>query len=186
MSLRIIAGRFGGRTIATSDSFKTHPMGDRIRSSLFNILGDLDGLTVLDAFAGSGSLGLESLSRGAAHVTFIERDRLAQDVIMKNIEMLGVADDVRLIKGSIAQWDTVAAAAEAEDTPTFDLIFADPPYGDLQPSTIARLAMYLQSDGQFVLSWPGKQDLPEIPSLSRTDTRSYGDAQLGFYMRTHL
>ena len=67
MSLRIIAGQFGGRTIATSDSHKTHPMGDRIRSSLFNILGDLRrGMTVLDAFAGSGSLGFEALSRGGS------------------------------------------------------------------------------------------------------------------------
>jgi 16S rRNA (guanine966-N2)-methyltransferase len=91
-------------------------MGDRIRSSLFNILGDLSGMTVLDAFAGSGSLGFEALSRGAAGVTFIERDRAAQAVIEKNIDTLGVESRAKLIRGSVAAWDETAGAGSRRTT----------------------------------------------------------------------
>src|SRR5687768_2848338 len=71
--IRLIAGEFGGRYLDSPDTGRTHPMGERIRSALFNILGDIEGTLVLDAFAGTGSLGLEALSRGAAKVTFVEK-----------------------------------------------------------------------------------------------------------------
>ncbi|MGB3023250.1 MAG: 16S rRNA (guanine(966)-N(2))-methyltransferase RsmD [Candidatus Saccharimonadales bacterium] len=185
MSLRIIAGQFGGRTIATSDSYKTHPMGDRIRSSLFNILGDISGLTVLDAFAGSGSLGFEALSRGAADVTFIERDRAAQRVIAKNIETLGVATQAKLIRGSVAAWDEtttiVSVDNRSNDYERFDLIFADPPYNDLQLSTVFRLKNHLQPKGLMILSYPGRESVPTVNGVVVVDNRSYGDAALAFY-----
>ena len=185
MSLRIIAGQFGGRTIVTSDSYKTHPMGDRIRSSLFNILGDMSGLTVLDAFAGSGSLGFEALSRGAAHVTFIERDRAAQRVIAKNIETLGVATQAKLIRGSVAAWDETTAIVSVDnssnDYERFDLIFADPPYNDLQLSTVFRLKNHLQPKGLMILSYPGRESVPTVNGVVVVDNRSYGDAALAFY-----
>ena len=87
MNIRLIAGTLGGRVIEGSGTTRTHPMGERIRSSLFNIIGDeIIGATVLDAFAGSGSLGLEAISRGAKSATFIERDRIAQKIIENNIK----------------------------------------------------------------------------------------------------
>ena len=175
MSLRIISGRFGGRTIATSDSFKTHPMGDRIRSSLFNILGNLSGMTVLDAFAGSGSLGFESLSRGAAHATFVERDRTAQRVIEKNIETLNAHDEAKLFRGSVAQW------SESHESERYDLIFADPPYNDLQLSTVFRLKNHLNPKGLMILSYPGRESVPTVNGVVVVDNRSYGDAALAFY-----
>ena len=94
MSLRIISGEFGGRIIATSSSYKTHPMGDRIRGALFNMLGDISDLRVLDAFAGNGSLGLEALSRGAKEAVFVERDHMAQKILQENIPSAIVNDTV--------------------------------------------------------------------------------------------
>ncbi len=175
MSLRIIAGQFGGRAIATSDSFKTHPMGDRIRSSLFNILGDISGLEVLDAFAGSGSLGLEALSRGAASAVFVERDRHAQRVIEQNICDLGVKNTTKLIRASVAQW------SETQPDSRFDLIFADPPYNDLQLSTVFRLKNHLKPKGLMILSYPGRESVPTVNGVVVVDNRSYGDAALAFY-----
>lgn len=175
MSLRIIAGKLGGRTIATSDSFKTHPMGERVRASLFNILGDLSELEVLDAFAGSGSLGFEAMSRGARSVVFIERDRRAQQVITQNIDELGVSRLAKLIKASVSQWQKTSVDM------SFDLIFADPPYNDLQLSTVFSLKNHLKPNGLMVLSYPGRESAPTVNGVVVVDNRSYGDAALAFY-----
>ena len=175
MSLRIISGKYGGRTIATSDSFKTHPMGDRIRGSLFSILGDLTGKRVLDAFAGSGSLGLECVSRGATEAVFIERDRQAQKVIQENIVTLGANDSAKLIRASVSAW------SETRPNELFDLILVDPPYNDLQLSTVFRLKNHMQPNGLMVLSYPGRESTPTVNGVVVVDKRSYGDAALAFY-----
>lgn len=188
MSLRVIAGDHKGRILATSDSFKTHPMGDRIRSSLFNILGSLEGQIVLDAFAGSGSLGLEALSRGAAYVTFVERDRAAQRVIEQNIRTLNVKDTSHLIKSSVSAWLHSSKAPQADHSGSshvqearYDLIFADPPYNDLQLSTVFALKSLLKPNGLMVLSYPGRESTPTVNGVVVVDKRSYGDAALAFY-----
>lgn len=175
MKLRLIAGEFGGRTIAAPDSDKTHPMGQRIRGSLFNILGDIEGLTVLDAFAGSGALGLEALSRGAAHATFIESDKVAQRIIVENITTLGVEERSKLVRASVAAWN------ETSDEQQFDLIFVDPPYHNMQLSTVARLPKYLKSNGLMVVSYPGRESASTVNGVVVVDNRSYGDAALAFY-----
>jgi 16S rRNA (guanine966-N2)-methyltransferase len=175
MKIRLIAGAYGGRFLDAPDTSRTHPMGERIRNSLFNILGDLSGTTVLDAFAGTGSLGFEALSRGAVSVAFIERDRIAQKVIMKNAETLGVQRQISLIKTSVANW------IETSEGETFDLIFADPPYHDLQLSTVSRLAKYLKPKGLMILSLPGRESAPTVNGVVVVDNRSYGDAALAFY-----
>ena len=175
MKLRLIAGAFGGRTIAGSDSDATHPMGERIRGSLFNILGDISGKTVLDAFAGSGALGLEALSRGAEHATFVERDKVAQRIIDENITTLGVSGRAKLIRASVSAWDETAGEG------AFDLIFADPPYHDMQLSTVARLVKYLQPNGLMVISYPGRESASTVNGVVVVDKRSYGDAALAFY-----
>ena len=178
MSLRITGGQFGSRIIATPDSKKTHPMGDRIRSSLFNILGDLSNSRVLDAFAGSGSMGLEALSRGAAHATFIEKDRVASKIIAENAKLLGVSSKVTIINASIAGWDDTTSEAKQK---RFDYIFIDPPYHDLQLSTVDRLAKHVLPNGLMVLSYPGRESVPTVNRVVVVDKRSYGDAALAFY-----
>ena len=176
MKLRIIGGSRGGRFLDSPDTTRTHPMGERIRGSLFNIIGDVEGLSVLDAFAGSGSIGLEMLSRGAKNATFIEKDRIAQKVIEKNIADLDFKNESKLIRGSVASWD------ETNDkSAQFDIIVADPPYHDLQLSTVSRLQKYLSPKGLMILSYPGRELAPTVNGVVVVDIRLYGDAALAFY-----
>ena len=175
MKTRLISGEFGGRFIDSPHTDRTHPMGERMRGALFNILGDVDGLRVLDAFAGTGALGLEALSRGASEAVFIERDRVAQKVLQENIDVLGVGDRSKLIKSSVSAWTDTA------ELQGFDLIFADPPYHDLQLSTVKKLVKYMQANSLMILSHPGRESAPTVNGVVVVDNRSYGDAALAFY-----
>lgn len=177
MNIRLIAGTFGGRIIEGSSTNRTHPMGERIRGSLFNIIGnEIENAIVLDAFAGSGSLGLEALSRGAKHATFIERDRVAQNVITNNIKTLGLTEVTKLVKAPVASWQKTAEEQ-------FDIIFADPPYHDLQLSTVMKLTKLLKPNGLMVLSYTGRGEVPTELGVVVVDNRSYGDAVLAFYRK---
>lgn len=179
MNVRLIAGKFGGRTIAAPPGNKTHPMGERIRNALFNSLGDrIDQAVVLDAFAGSGAVGLEAISRGARDVTFIEKDRVAARVLQENIDKLAAGDQSRLIRTSVSNWlDTTT------DAKRFDLIFADPPYHDLQLSTVKRLFGLLKPGALMVLSHTGRGEVPVQDGIVVVDNRSYGNAYLTFFRR---
>ncbi len=180
MNIRIISGKFGGRTIEGSGTNRTHPMGERIRSSLFNIIGDeIIDADVLDAFAGSGSLGLESLSRGARNAVFVEKDRVAQSVISKNITTLKAEQWSKLVKAPVASW-----ASRTDQK--FDIIFADPPYHDLQLSTVMSLSSLLRPNGLMVLSYLGRGEVPTGLGVVVVDNRSYGDAALAFYRRLEV
>lgn len=180
-NLRIIAGVYGGRPIdaPSYDNTRTKPMSERVRNALFNSLGDeVLGANVLDAFAGTGSLGLEALSRGARHATFVERDRLAQKIISNNLNTLGAVNNTTLVRTSIKQW-------LAQNPPqNFDLILADPPYHDTQLSTVGQLAGLLKVNGLMVLSHPGRGEVPNlINGIVVVDNRSYGNAYLTFFRR---
>lgn len=177
MRLRLIAGHYGGRPLRSSDSQRTHPMSERARGALFNCLGDLTGQIVLDAFAGTGVVGLEAVSRGAARVVCVERDRVAQKVIQENITTIGVSEVCQLVQASVAAWDGTSDE-------TFDLIIADPPYHDLQLPTIARLVRHLNPKGLMILSYPGRESAPTVNGVVVVDNRSYGDAALAFYHLT--
>lgn len=121
--MRIIAGQFRGRPLQAPPGLGTRPTADRVREALFSMLasrlGSFEDLRVADLYAGSGALGLEALSRGAAHATFVEPDATAQDAIKANAAKLGVEDRIRVLGGS--------ALALPRSEP-FDLIVADPPY----------------------------------------------------------
>ena len=176
MNIRIISGSFGGRYISAPDGTRTHPMGERIRNALFNIIGsEIVDAHVLDAFAGTGSIGLEAISRGASHATFIENDRIAQKVIDANITTLDVKDRTKLVKSSVASWQSTY------DGPLFDIIFADPPYQDVQFSTVTSLMGLLKPGALMVLSHPGRSECPTRPGVVVVDNRSYGDATLTLF-----
>lgn len=175
--MRVIAGSLGGRTFASPHSQHTHPMSDKIRGALFNALGELDGLTVLDAFAGTGALSFEAVSRGATSVIAIENDRIAQRTITENIQTLGVSSQVKLINTTAQIWQQANSDAQ------FDVVLLDPPYDNLQLSTIQGLVERTAADGIAVLSWPGGEPLPDFASFSCIAHKTYGDAQLGFYRR---
>ena len=177
MNIRLISGTYGGRVIEGSGTKRTHPMGERIRGSLFNIIGsEIKNAVVLDAFAGSGSLGLEAISRGAKQATFIERDRVAQNVISNNIKTLGVENATKLVKAPVGTWQNTTKEQ-------FDIIFADPPYQDLQLSTAMSLTKLLKPNGLMVLSYTGRGEVPTELGVVVVDNRSYGDAVLAFYRK---
>ncbi len=178
MHMRIIAGSLGGRKIETPDGKKTHPMSERIRNALFNSIGDeIGGARVLDAFAGSGALGIEAISRGASHATFIERDRIAQKVIDENITTLGISEQTKIIRASVAAW------ISTYDGELFDIILVDPPYHDPQFSTAIQLNGLLKPGALMVLSRPGRSESPTGARIVVVDNRSYGDAALTYFRK---
>lgn len=173
--MRIIAGDLGGRQFEAPKSFKTHPMSDRARGALFNMLGDIAGLTFFDPFAGSGALCFEAISRGAQTALAIEQDRVAQQVIATNIKGLRLEAKVKLVKAGAGPWLTNNPGVQ------FDLTVCDPPYNDPQPSLIKRLTETVKPGGLFVLSWPADQDLPKLESLELLDRRQYANLTLAFF-----
>jgi len=158
-------------------------MGDRVRSALFanltsrNVLQDAN---VLDAFAGTGALGLESLSRGAKFATFIERDPTAAKTIAENITTLKLQNRAKIIKTDVANWTKFAKEAN------YDIIFADPPYDNLQFSTVCKLAKYLRPNGLMILSYMSGETAPNPNGVVVVDKRSYGEASLVIYEKIRL
>ena len=178
MSFRVIAGDLGGRNLDSPDGKRTHPMSERVRNALFNIIGDeIKGARILDAFAGTGAIGIEAMSRGAEHATFVEKDRAACAVLMNNIMRLGIEDKVKVVKAPVSGWlDTYKGDQ-------FDVIFADPPYHDVQFSTATKLMGLLKPSALMVLSHPGRDECPTRPGVVVVDNRSYGDATLTLFRR---
>ncbi len=172
--MRIIAGQYGSRIIKAPRGFKTHPMGERMRSSLFNALGDLSGKVIWDAFAGSGSLAIEAVSRGAAEAIATESDRTAYLVAKANVEKLKI-DNVKVVKASCRAW------SKNNVDKKFDIIFCDPPYTDLQLSTVFALKSHLKPNGLMVLSYPGREQIPSVDGVVVVDNRNYGDGALVYY-----
>lgn len=178
MNVRIIAGRFGGRLLNAPSGSRTHPMSERVRNALFNSLGDrVSGATVLDAFAGTGSLGIEALSRGASRAVFVERDRVAANILTENVAALDLADSTKIVKAPVASW------TKTYDGEQFDLILADPPYHDPQFSTVSALFGLLKPGGSMVLSHPGRGEVPFPNEVVVVDNRSYANAHLTFFRR---
>ena len=180
--MRIIAGRYRGHPITAPAGRTVRPTTDRVREALFSILGaTVEGATVLDLFAGSGALGLEALSRGAARAVFVEASLRSLEALRGNISRLGV-DGVRVAKGRVE--DTLPRLAR--DGETFDLVFLDPPYHKgLATETIERLdAGPLLRPGARVVAEHEVDGAPpeRLPGgLIRDDVRRYGDTVLSFY-----
>src|SRR4051812_15670056 len=120
--MRVIAGAYKGRRLQAPKGSETRPTSDRVREALFSILGDVEGLRVLDLYAGSGALGIEALSRGAGQTVFVESGRRAADAIRANLRAVGDPDAM------IWVGDALAYLRRADAEAPFDLVFADPPY----------------------------------------------------------
>ena len=180
-SIRVIAGRFGGRLLDAprENNTRTKPMGERIRNAMFNSIGnEINGAQVLDAFAGTGAVGLEALSRGAARVTFIERDKIAQKILSNNVSSLGVQNEAKIISAPVNSWIESGGAGK------YDIIFADPPYKNPQFSTVSKLFGLLKPGGLMVLSHPGRGEEPNLGNeIVVVDNRSYGNAYLTSFRR---
>ncbi len=148
-------------------------MSERIRNAVFNSLIDkLPDATVMDAFAGSGGVGIEALSRGAKSCLFIERDHTAARIIQANLDLLGANDEGRVVSATINNWLSTA------DPVLFDIIFADPPYHDTQLNTVMKLFMLLEPGGCVIVSLPTDQELPLTKGIKVLDERIYGNAKI--------
>jgi 16S rRNA (guanine966-N2)-methyltransferase len=176
--VRIIAGSRKGHRIAAPKGAATRPTGDRVREAAFNLVGPVEGARVLDLYAGSGAMGLEALSRGAARSVFVESDRAACRVIQANLEKL------RLTGADVRCRDALAVLREeASAGKQYDLVLVDPPYGEyassLQMALSDLLPRVLAPDGLLVLETGAKTE-PELP-LELVTSRQYGSARLTLF-----
>jgi 16S rRNA (guanine966-N2)-methyltransferase len=171
-SLRIIAGTHRGHRIAAPPGRDTRPTSDRVRENLFNLVGPVDGADVLDLFAGSGALGLEALSRGAASAVFIESDRDACRIINANLDKLR-------LRATVLCQDVIGALSS--ERRRFDLVLCDPPYDYDRTRLDDAFAPLLEPDGVLVLETTGREGPPEVPGLRERTSRRYGAARLTLF-----
>ena len=178
--MRIIAGRLKGRRIASPSWEGLRPTSDRLRETLFDVLAPrVEGARVLDAFAGTGALGFEALSRGAAHVVFVESDRRATTAIARTAGAWGVAADYTIHVGDAVDWLRRLAHG-----PRFDLILLDPPYSLPQlRDALDAAARCLSGQGVLVLERATRREPEEVAALERVRDLRAGDSTLTFYRR---
>jgi len=175
--MRIIGGRFGGRVLQAPRGHATRPTTDRVREALFNLLAarhDFGGARVLDLFAGTGALGLEALSRGAASALFVERHTPTLALARRNAADLGVADACRFVRA-----DAVAYLRRPPEA-RYDLAFADPPYDlSVLPALPALACPHLAPGGLFALEHDARHDFAGHPAL--VVSRPYGRTVLSIF-----
>ena len=183
--MRIIAGEFRGRRLLPPETEATRPVTDRVKQSLFDILAPrLEGARVYDGFAGTGSMGLECLSRGSAHVTFFEADRSAAARLRRNVETVGVQGRSRVVTQDLFRWFDAEPPVPAEGRA--DVVFLDPPYRFLRerPDDLRRLAGRMAerhlAEGGVVVFRHDAADQLELPGLVVDDERTYGGMALKF------
>jgi 16S rRNA (guanine(966)-N(2))-methyltransferase RsmD len=175
--LRIIAGTLKGRRIETPAWAGLRPTSDRLRETLFNILSPrIQGARVLDGFSGTGAVGLEAISRGAADVMFVDHDPRAIALITSNAERCGVTGHA-IIRRELGRQALPSDAL-------FDLIVLDPPYEMNPHGALTSLAPHLAAEGVLVLERPRRQGAPEVDGLLRTREVVAGSSALTFYRRS--
>jgi 16S rRNA (guanine(966)-N(2))-methyltransferase RsmD len=177
--VRVITGRLKGRRLAAPTWTGLRPTSDRLRETFFNIVaGRVEGARVLDAYAGTGAVGIEALSRGAAHVTFVERDARALRLIERNLAACGVQQGYTIDRAAMP--DALRRYPDA----AFDLVWLDPPYDSTDVGeTLDAAARVVRTDGLVVLERAARRD-PVVPdALTRTRDVKAGDSTLTFFVR---
>lgn len=167
--MRVVAGDLRGRRIESPASDATRPTTDKVREAVFNALGSLgivDGATVVDAFAGTGAMGIEALSRGAAHCTFIEKDRAALQVLRENISTLGLGD-----RSSVVSADVVSALSQHGSC---DLFIADPPYGFTEWEQV------LRNVSASVVVLESDREISDVDGWDTIRAKKYGRTHVAF------
>lgn len=172
--MRVVAGELGGRRLR-APAAGTRPTSDRVREALFSILGDVSGLRVLDLFAGSGALGIEALSRGAAGATFVDSSRAAAGVIRANLAALG-------IEAAVVRGDALRFLDGAYGEPPFDLVFADPPYDSAVrlASALAERLPAITAQHALIVTESHKRE-PLLLPFELLRERTYGDTRIAVH-----
>lgn len=174
--MRIIAGTLKGRQFESPSGHRTHPMSEKIRGALFNALGDIEGFTVFDAFAGSGAIAFEAISRGAKSVLMTDVTKEAYLAMQRNIERLGVAKQAKAVRANASGWSDNNTAAR------FDIVVVDPPYDDIQVQLLHKLTAHVKDGGLLVVSLPAGVSI-DPAGFELLRQKNYNDATLSFYRR---
>lgn len=182
--MKIIAGRLRAHPLVAPSSRLVRPMSEKLRGALFNVLGDIYGLSVLDAYAGTGAVGLEAISRGAKFVEAVERLPQAIKAIQANVKNLGVEDQYNLITADVAGW--LKWPDQVKLPERYDIILVDPPYAKVEEGILNALAVLLKKEGLLVVSHSSKMESAQIRGASLIQRRDYGDSSLSFYGKANL
>jgi 16S rRNA (guanine966-N2)-methyltransferase len=184
--MRVIAGSLKGRRLNTPSWEGVRPTSDKLRETLFNVVAKrVPDARVLDAYAGTGAIGIEALSRGAAHVTFVDRDPRALKLVEENLLRCGVSNRYAIIRVRLA-----IRGPKGDDTPhvlpagSFDLAVLDPPYDESDlAAVVAGVEPLMAPDGLLVLEHARRRESPESAGrLARTRVLRSGDSALSFYL----
>jgi 16S rRNA (guanine966-N2)-methyltransferase len=176
--MRIVGGSLGGRVLRAPAGPATRPTSEKVREAVFAILGSVTEAHVLDLFAGSGAVGIEALSRGAARATFVDSGKLAIAAIRRNLRELALDD-----RATVLPIDAIAAARQVPAEP-YRLVFVDPPYAsDLATRAVLALPAASLAPGAVVVIEHDRRGAPPgaLGALQRTDHRRYGDTEISFF-----
>ncbi len=185
--MRVIAGTAKGRILTGPKSHSIRPALDKVKGAIFNILFDVSGLNVLDVFAGTGSIGIEALSRGAKHAVFLDAAPEALGVIKKNLEICRFTDRATILRTKLPE--DLRTVAKRSGIASFDLVFVDPPYDKnlVNPSLrrIAELGL-LAANGRILVEHSPRETIQEVPGLAVNDQRVYGQTLISFLAKNPL
>ena len=175
--MRIVGGRLSGRTVHAPRGRATRPTPERVREALFSILGSVEHQRVLDLFAGSGALGLEALSRGAASATFVDSSAAAVAAVRRNLEKLDVEGEIRHARASAFLEHALKEARQ------YDLVFLDPPYrhATVLGRELSRALGPVLAPGALVVAESDRRAPLELEGISLLDERRYGDTIIRIY-----
>lgn len=176
--MRIIAGTLKGHTFGDPPRLSYHPMGEKMRGAIFNALGDIEGLAVLDPFGGTGALSFEAISRGAQHAQVLESDKRVFANLTKNVQILGVESKVKATLANASSW------SDNNPEHLFDLVLLDPPYDSIKMALIDKLANHAKPKGVVVVSHPPRVGIElSADQFELLVSKSYGDGNLVFYRK---
>lgn len=181
--MKILSGSLKSHPFNQPKSASVRPLSDKVRAAIFDVCGSVEGLAVLDVFAGSGAAGFEALSRGAAMVEAIEANASVARVIQVNVKSLGIDWGYILHVLKLETWLALPGNQTDADRPQarYDLIIADPPYEQLDVDLLSRLARFLNPDGILVVSYSSKRPSPVLELTELARHKVYGDTALSFY-----
>jgi 16S rRNA (guanine966-N2)-methyltransferase len=179
--MRVVAGELGGRRLVAPRGWRVRPTSDRVREAIFSALGPIEGARVLDLFCGTGALGIEAISRGAAGATLVDRDIRAA---LGNVRLLKLNDRIDLVRAEIVRWLDQRGSKDEERVAPFDLIFLDPPYRlahRLGPELEPHLPTHLAPGGRVIVECSVRRPLGLTLPLLRE--RRYGNTLVTFHGR---